>query len=77
MVAALEKTDFVGTIGRIKFYGRDSQYTHAIEYGPGLVTGVFIQWQHGKQMTVWPTDKANTKVSFPTFIKLPQQASAR
>ncbi len=77
IVAAMEKTDYVGTIGRIKFYGRDSQYTHAIEYGPGLVTGIFIQWQNGQQKAIWPTDKANTKIMFPKFIKLPQQASAK
>jgi branched-chain amino acid transport system substrate-binding protein len=77
MVAALEKTDYLGTIGRIKFYGRDNEYTHAMEYGPGLVTGVFIQWQNGKQVTIWPTDKANAKVTFPSFIKLPQQAAAK
>jgi branched-chain amino acid transport system substrate-binding protein len=77
MVAALEKTNYVGTIGTYQFYGRDSQYTHAVEYGPGKITGVFIQWQDGKQMTIWPTDKANGKVEFPSFIKLPQQASAQ
>src|SRR6185312_9886920 len=77
MVAAIEKTDYVGTVGRIKFYGRDHEYTHSVEYGPGLVTGVVIQWQNGKQVTVWPTDKAKAKISFPSFVKLPQQSAAR
>ncbi len=76
MVAALEKTDYVGTIGRIQFYGRDNEFTHAMKYGPGLVTGVDIQWQNGKQIAVWPTDKANGKVTFPSFVKLPQQSAA-
>ena len=75
LVAALEKTDYVGTIGRVQFYGRNDEYTHAIKYGPGLVTGVDIQWQNGKQMTVWPRDKANTKIKFPAFVKLPKEAA--
>jgi len=70
MVTALEATDHVGTMGRIQFYGRDNQFTHALKYGPGLVTTVAIQWQDGKQMCVWPSDKANTKISFPSFVKL-------
>ena len=75
MVAALEKTDYVGTVGRAQFYGRNDQYTHALKYGDGLVTGVDIQWQNGKQVTVWPRDKANAKIEFPSFVKLPKQAS--
>ena len=70
LVTALEATDHVGTIGREQFYGRDNQFTHALKYGPGLVTTVAIQWQNGKQMCVWPPDKANAKISFPSFIKL-------
>jgi branched-chain amino acid transport system substrate-binding protein len=71
MVAEMEKTDYVGTMGRIKFYGKNDQYTHAIEYGPGLVTGCVLQWQNGKQVTIWPRDKANGKIEFPSFIKSP------
>ena len=33
---AMEKTDYVGTIGRVQFYGRDDQFTHAMKYGTGL-----------------------------------------
>ncbi|HEX3549077.1 MAG TPA: ABC transporter substrate-binding protein [Candidatus Elarobacter sp.] len=72
MVAAMEQTDYVGTIGRIKFYGKNDQYTHAIEYGPGLVTGCVIQWQNGKQVAIWPKEKALGKIEFPTFIKTPR-----
>jgi len=77
LVTALEQTDHVGTVGREQFYGRNDQFTHGLKYGPGLVTGVAIQWQNGKQMTVWPADKANGKVTFPSFVKLPKQASAQ
>ena len=40
-----------------------------------LSPGVDIQWQNGKQMTVWPRDKANAKIEFPSFVKLPKQAA--
>jgi branched-chain amino acid transport system substrate-binding protein len=71
LVTALEATDYVGTVGRIQFYGRDNQYTHALKYGPGLVTTVAIQWQNGKQVCIWPTDKCKANVTFPQFIKTP------
>jgi len=77
LVAAMEKTDYVGTIGRVQFYGKDSQYTHAMKYGKDFVSGTFIQWQNGKQVTVWPTDKANAKIKFPDFVKLPEQHAAK
>src|ERR1700722_2704929 len=31
LVDALEKTDWVGTIGRIQFYGKDDPFTHSIK----------------------------------------------
>jgi branched-chain amino acid transport system substrate-binding protein len=71
LVAALEATDHVGTMGRIQFYGRDNQFTHAMKYGPGLVTMVAIQWQSGKQVCVWPADKCKNKITFPSFVKVP------
>ena len=71
LVIALEATDHVGTIGRIQFYGRDSQFTHAMKYGPGLVTTIAIQWQSGKQTCVWPADKCKAKITFPAFVKTP------
>jgi branched-chain amino acid transport system substrate-binding protein len=71
LVTALEATDHVGTVGRIQFYGRDSQFTHAMKDRPGLVTSVAIQWQNGKQACVWPTNKCNAKITFPTFVKTP------
>jgi branched-chain amino acid transport system substrate-binding protein len=75
MVDALEKTDYVGTIGRWQFYGRNDQFTHALKYGPGYITGINLQWQNGKQVAIWPKALANGTVKFPSFIKL-QQANA-
>ncbi|MEH3144565.1 MAG: ABC transporter substrate-binding protein [Methylobacterium frigidaeris] len=69
LVEALEKTDWEGTLGRIQFYGRDEPFTHSIKYGPGLVSGMMMQWQSGKQLAIWPEAVANGKLTFPSFIK--------
>nr|WP_245323871.1 ABC transporter substrate-binding protein [Bradyrhizobium stylosanthis] len=70
LVTALEATDWEGTIGRVQFYGKDDQFTHSIKYGKGLITGLMLQWQDGKQSAVWPKDVAKVDVKFPSFIKL-------
>ncbi|MBV8093861.1 MAG: ABC transporter substrate-binding protein [Acetobacteraceae bacterium] len=75
MVEGLEKTDYVGTLGRVQFYGKDDQFTHALKYGKDYIQQINIQWQSGKQVCVWPSDKCNGKLRFPPFIHLPQQAA--
>src|SRR6266850_4671438 len=70
LVDALEKTDWEGTIGRIQFYGKDDPFTHSIKYGKGLITGLILQWQSGKQVSVWPKDVAKSVLKFPSFIKV-------
>jgi len=70
LVDALEKTDWEGTIGRIQFYGKDDPFTHSIKYGKGLITGLMLQWQDGKQVSVWPKEVAKGQLKFPSFIKL-------
>src|SRR5580698_7866554 len=70
LVDALEKTDWEGTIGRIQFYGKDDPFTHSIKYGKGLITGLMLQWQNGKQISVWPKEVAKSKLKFPSFIKV-------
>ncbi len=69
MVEALEKTDWEGTIGRVQFYGKDDEFTHSIKYGKGLITGLILQWQDGKQVAVWPKEVAKGELKFPDFIK--------
>lgn len=71
LVAAMEKTDWVGTIGRIQFLGPDSKFTHGMKIGPGYISGLMVQWQSGKLVTVWPADAASGKMKFPAAIKLP------
>ncbi|WP_420853859.1 ABC transporter substrate-binding protein [Rhodopseudomonas palustris] len=69
LVEALEKTDYEGTIGRVQFYGKDEPFTHGLKYGKGLLTGLMLQWQDGKQVAVWPPEVAKAKIKFPAFIK--------
>ncbi len=70
LVDALEKTDYVGTIGRVQFKGKDSPNPHALKIGPTTIAGLMLQWQNGKQVNLWPEKVANGKLKFPSFIKL-------
>jgi branched-chain amino acid transport system substrate-binding protein len=70
LVDALEKTNWVGTIGRVQFMGKDSPYPHSLKVGEGTITGLMLQWQDGKQVNLWPREIANGKLKFPSFIKV-------
>ena len=71
MVDALEKTDWEGTVGRVAFFGKDDPSTHAMRYGKDYVSGLFVQWQNGKQVPIWPSSVASgNTLKFPQFIKL-------
>ncbi len=70
LVATLEKTDWVGTVGRVQFQGRDTPNPHALKVGPDTITGLMLQWQHGGQVNLWPAGVANGKLKFPKFIKI-------
>jgi branched-chain amino acid transport system substrate-binding protein len=70
MVAAMEKTDYVGTIGRVVFRPKGDAHPHALMTGKGYITGLMLQWQDGKQVNVWPKELAKAKLKFPSFIKL-------
>jgi branched-chain amino acid transport system substrate-binding protein len=76
MVDALEKTDYVGTIGRVQFYGKDDPFTHAMKYGKDFVSGIAVQWQDGKQVCVWPSSECSGKLQFPAFVHTPEQHSS-
>jgi branched-chain amino acid transport system substrate-binding protein len=73
LVIALEKTDYVGTVGRVQFYGRDNEFTHAMKYGPQFVSGTMLQWQNGRQVILWPKATTQTKINFPAFTHLRRQ----
>ncbi len=69
LVKALEATNYIGVIGHIEFHGKESPLAHGLKFGPGYVTGVMFQWQHGKLETVWPNNAATSKVILPSFVK--------
>jgi branched-chain amino acid transport system substrate-binding protein len=70
LIDALEKTDYVGTIGRIQFKGKDTPNPHALKVGPDTITGLMLQWQDGKQVNLWPSKVASGQLKFPKFIKV-------
>jgi len=70
LVDAPEKTDYVGTIGRVQFKGKDTANPHALKIGASTLEGLMLQWQNGKQVNLWPAGVANGKLKFPPFIKL-------
>jgi branched-chain amino acid transport system substrate-binding protein len=71
IVSAMEKTDMTGTLGHIKFYGKNSQYAHAIKFGKKLAPGVVFQWQNGKEVPLWPKRVATKPMVMPSFVKAP------
>ena len=68
VVAALEKTDRKGAMGRIKF-GKD----HQVIYGQNPeveALGVMIQWREpGKRVIVYPPSVAEDKIILPEGLK--------
>ena len=70
LVDAMEKTDYVGTIGRIEFLPKGNPHVHGLKTGKGFITGLMLQWQNGKQVNMWPAELANGKLEFPSFIKI-------
>ncbi|MDQ6629745.1 MAG: ABC transporter substrate-binding protein [Pseudomonadota bacterium] len=71
LVAAMEKTDYIGTIGRIAFLPQGDPHVHGLRTGPGYITGLMLQWQDGKQKNMWPKQLAAGEAKFPAFVKLP------
>ena len=70
LVDAMEKTDYVGTIGRVQFLPKGDPHVHGLKTGEGLITGLMLQWQDGKQVNMWPATLANGKLEFPPFVKI-------
>ena len=65
VIKELEKTDYVGVLGRIQF-----DDTHDVKAGPGFVQLGFVQWQDkGERAIVWPRDLRTGKAILPPWIK--------
>lgn len=73
LVGAMEKTDYIGTIGRVAFLPKGDPHVHGLRTGAGYITGLMLQWQDGKQVNAWPKNLAAGPVKFPAFVKLPAQ----
>ena len=43
---------------------------HGLKIGPGLITGLFLQWHDGAQVNLWPANLSKGKLTFPDFIKI-------
>jgi len=72
LVTAMEATDYVGTIGRVTFLPKGDVHVHGLRTGAGYITGLFLQWQNGEQVNMWPAALAKGKLEFPTFVKIGQ-----
>lgn len=61
LVEALEKTDYVGTIGRIRFQGKDDAFPHdpvlKDAQGNVMVVPKWVNWlENNERGLVWPSD---------------------
>jgi len=64
IVVELEKTDVVGTAGRLVF-----DETHDVIWGPTYVTALGVQWQDGELKGVWPpADGSWYEVQYPGIV---------
>ena len=64
VIRELEKTDYVGTLGRIQF-----DDNHDVKAGPGLVDLPFVQWQEGgKREIVWPKEMRTGNAILPPWM---------
>jgi branched-chain amino acid transport system substrate-binding protein len=57
LVAALEKTDYIGTLGRIAFNPKEHKLAHEMKWGPKYYTMPGGQWRDGELEVVWPDGK--------------------
>jgi len=64
LVAALEKTDFVGVYGKIAFDPKSHQVIPSYNPKEGAV-GTWFQWQDGKRVVIWPSTIATGKIRIP------------
>jgi branched-chain amino acid transport system substrate-binding protein len=64
VIKELEKTDYIGTRGRVQF-----DALHEVKDGPGFVNELFVQWQkNGERVVIWPKDVANGKMINPPWL---------
>ncbi len=69
---------FTGTTGEIGFYQRgetgvtplepEQAFPHDVRFIPGKLTGVWIQWQEGRQEVLFPPDLATGEFEAPPWM---------
>jgi branched-chain amino acid transport system substrate-binding protein len=68
IVAALEKTDYRGAIGRVRFE-KDHQAVYGLDPGETAI-GAAFQWAApGKRVVVFPAQAAEGKITLPPYMK--------
>jgi len=55
LVAQIEKTNLVGTQGKVVFHPKDNNLCHNVMWGPGYYTIPLFQFREGKMVGVWPS----------------------
>ncbi|MDA3921686.1 MAG: ABC transporter substrate-binding protein [Salinisphaera sp.] len=71
LVKALEQTDITGVLGRVAFHGLNDKDAHEVVFNEDPKKGqsfVGFQWQHGKQVIIWPPKLATGHVVVPSFV---------
>lgn len=76
LIVELEKIDYPGAFGRIKFTPRGflqvgDEIPHDLTWGSGYATTVGVQWQDGKPVCVWPREWADLTYQGAVEYKLP------
>ena len=80
IITELEKTDYLGAFGKIKFTPRGflqvgDEIPHDLMWGPEYATTVAIQWQDGEPKCVWPwewdgrTYQGTVKYELPPWVR--------
>jgi branched-chain amino acid transport system substrate-binding protein len=65
VIRELEKTDYVGALGRIQF-----DDSHDVKAGPGYLNFGFVQWQdNGTRAIIWPKEMRTAKAILPPWVK--------
>jgi branched-chain amino acid transport system substrate-binding protein len=57
LIPFLEKTDYLGTIGRVAFTPRNHPRPHDLMVGPDYTFMFAGQWRDGKFLPIWPNGK--------------------
>jgi len=70
LVVELEKTDYIGVMGREVWYGPETDDAHGVRMGPEYVITTGAQYQDGELFIIWPpADGSWHGVSFPGTVE--------